>query len=168
MPNNKLKKQLISLCTGELAASIMFVLVLLLFKHEQLISLRYVIVYPFFCLILVLLQGSYYWLYCLNKINHRKISESGFRRLYGVFRKVDLALIALCPLIIIYDFYVTDFIIDSETVLGLFLFLFAVVEYINYFYIRLSYSRIADIFSCITLKNVRKSSLNKELGKAKK
>lgn len=49
--------------------------------------------------------------------------------------------------------------------LASFIFIFGVAEYINYYYVQLSYNNLDNLVSLIKLKNLKKSALNKELAK---
>jgi hypothetical protein len=166
MPLIKLRKKLISLCTGEIVASITFILCLTSFKYTIGLKINTMLLFPFYILIFILLQGSYYWFYCLRKISNKNINTSWFKRVYKMLRVINFVLLIVCPFVIGYDLIMGNTVgINKETALSIFIYLFSILEYINYFYIRLSYSKFDDIIMMLQLKKVVKSSLAKELSK---
>lgn len=160
--HNKLKKKLFHLYTGELAATTVFVVVWFVFLQQyEWAKITVYTAYAFCLLEFILLQGTYYW---YLKYNQLKQSDYGllpynklliFKRLKGV----NLALIALG----------IPFLIAQLTVLPatiyffIFLYLFAIVEYINYYYIRLSYQTREDINDLLRHKKLRSSRLAREI-----
>lgn len=163
MSCNKVKKRLYRLWTGELAAS--FVFIFLLFSLKQKLHLDILIVYPFSILIFILLQGSYYWFYCLRRINKKQVNPTRFIGVYKVLRLFDLFLISLFPFISVYSWLGGSQLTWVKISLALAIYFFAVGEYINYYYIRLSYDNLEDIVSLLKLRDLKKSALNKELRK---
>lgn len=165
MIHNIVKKKLISLFTGELASSIVFVLVLLSLKSNyNLELLDPILLFPFVTLIFILLQGSYYWLYCIRRINKKQVNQPLFRTIYRNLKIVDLILIMIYPgVIVLNNSFGINSIFRFESLLGLFFYIFSIVELINYFYIRLSYGNLNDIVLLLKFKKLIRSSLNKEL-----
>ncbi|MEG1798278.1 MAG: hypothetical protein RR262_17510, partial [Clostridium sp.] len=98
MSDNNIKKELIRLSTGELAASLVFVFALSLLQERLNLTLDIVILYPFSLLIFILLQGSYYWLYCIKILEKKPVNQVSFRKAYKVLRTINLIIILLYPL----------------------------------------------------------------------
>lgn len=167
MKRYRIQKQLVSLWLGELSASITFVIV---FVYTLRISLRLsidvVMVYPFIVLIFILLQGSFYWFYSIRKIKNKIKNRRVFVKTYRFLRYLDLLIIAAYPFVLVF-LLVNEIvpILRIENFIAIFIYLFGVGEYINYFYIRLSYGKMDDIIKLVKLKNLRSSSLYKELNK---
>ncbi|MCM1565635.1 MAG: hypothetical protein NC238_06740 [Dehalobacter sp.] len=161
-----MKKELISLCIGEIVASLTFILALISVKNNTNVNIDVVIMYPFCVLLFILFQGSYYWFYRLKMITGKKVNKNGFRRTYRLLKIIDLILILLYPVIIILGFAYDDVVFTKfSTLIGIFIYLFGIAEIINYFYVRLSYRKAKDIVALLKLKNLKKSSLNSELNK---
>jgi len=166
MPYKSIKKELVSLCTGEIAASIVFIFVLISLKSSLNLSIDMIILYPFSILVFILFQGSYYWFYRLKNINRKQVKQHRFRFVYRALRTIDLILIMLYPVIMIYEFLFRSLVsVSGKTFVSFFIYIFSIIEYINYFYIRLSYRKFNDIVMLLRLKDLKKSSLNKELRK---
>lgn len=166
LSDNNIKKELIRLSTGELAASLVFVFALSLLQERLNLTLDIVILYPFSLLIFILLQGSYYWLYCIKILEKKPVNQVSFRKAYKVLRTINLIIILLYPLMMLYQYFFGNLIaLSGKTFMSLFLYIFSIIEYINYFYIRLSYNKLKDILMLLRLKNLKKSSLYKELHK---
>lgn len=167
MTGNKVKKQLVSLCLGELTATAIFVFVFIYtFGISLGLHIDLIMIYPFCCLIFLLLQGSFYWFYCIKRINGTVRYRDNYTSLYKFFMTFDIIIFLIYPIIFIYlMFHRTTLLFRVETFLGIFIYLFAIAEYVNYFYIRLSYSKIDDIMKLLTFKKIKKSCINKELNK---
>jgi hypothetical protein len=165
MLRKKVKKRLYSHCIGEFAASIVFIFVLFQLKRHLHLDIDFIIIYPFSILIFILMQGSYYWFYCLRRLNKKQVNANRFVRVYKALRKFDLLLIVLFPLIVICSCLGGWQLTLVKISLASFIFVFGVAEYINYYYVQLSYNNLDNIVSLIKLKNLKKSALNKELAK---
>lgn len=166
MRNRNVGKKLKSLCLGEIIACIAFVLCLLSFKYTLKFTIDIAIMFPFITLIIILFQGSYYWFYCLRKIYKKRVNKIIFKNTYKIFKITDSLLIGAYPIIIVYTFHSNNtLLLRGETFLGVFIYVFAILEYINYFYIRLSFSKYKDILNLLKFKNLKQSSINKELKK---
>lgn len=141
---DKLKKTLTSLWTGELVATAMFWLnygLLMwgdttrgggsIFGTNAYLALTYSLA----MLSLILVQGSAYWLILIKRIKVPEFGAGTVGKIYRVCRIVDMVLIALgVPVIVFCHSSV------FATVLSSGLILFALVEWVNYYTWRLSYS----------------------------
>lgn len=90
--------------------------------------------YPILCCCLVLLQGSAFWFTCLKHIKTKANPSKKIKAIYRFFRAFDLLCILFYPIILFYCVRNT-----TRLYIGLAIYVFAILEYINYFYIRLSY-----------------------------
>ena len=141
---DKLKKTLTSLWTGDLVATAMFWLNYFLlmwmdstvFRRSIFGSRAWVAVtYSLFILSFILVQGSAYWLILIKRIKEPAYGAGTVGKIYRFFRIADMVLIITgVPIIIICHTHV------AVTVLAAGLLLFALVEWINYYVWRLSYS----------------------------
>lgn len=147
-----LEKRLIYLFTGELGAVIVFTMVCILLEPN------YSLIYVVFILNFILLQGSAYWFIKWRRWKTKKRIAPSLSKFLNSFKKINLALLFVAPVIFIIHISQkpTDFI--TQLFLILFVYGFAIIEYINYYHIQLT-----------NYKNRRgkKSSIAKELYKAK-
>ncbi len=131
----KINDELKSLFWGELFSSIMFPLLYLLWARTSKFNFA-----TFFILIglsIVLLQGTFYWKYRIKKINGKKVMKQWvIGRLFYYFKVFNIFMLIFLAILIIYISSVTGF---YEMLFQIFLYLFLILEYINYFHIRLSF-----------------------------
>ena len=157
----KVRKELMSLCLGEFTAvlSIWFCFFLLknrLGDWNGLIS----ILYPLSLLTFILLQGSIYWAILIRRLSKPQFGSENVPKLYGVLRILDLVL-----LISGFPFIVWNAQSVLVTILATLIQLFALIEWVNYFLLRLSYSlNPLVLWKRITKGKLEKSRIAKELG----
>ena len=159
-----IKQKLYSLASGELVALAVFWLNFFLFKKwlttpQALIS----IVYPLLIVSLILLQGSLYWWILIKRLRKPNFAIKQTGRIYGLLRQVDLILLALgMPIILI------KFSPWPVSLIAVAIWLFALIEWINYFHWQLSYSlNPLVLLSKMANKKLRKSKIAKEIDKSK-
>lgn len=157
----KVKKELVSLCLGEFTAvlSIWFCFFLLknrLSDWNGLIS----ILYPLSLLTFILLQGSTYWAILIRRLSNPQFGSGNVPRIYGGLRILDLIL-----LISGFPFIVWNTQSILGPILATLIQLFAFIEWVNYFLVRLSYSlNPLVLWKRITKGKLEKSRIAKELG----
>lgn len=145
--------ELTKLYTGELASIAVFLLVYYLrFKAVVL-----PVFYPLLVLCLILLQGASYWFICLQRLNGKPIKNVG--RVFYLLKYLDLALIAVSIPVL----FMSDRNALFDIVMGCFILLFAIVEWINYFVIRLSYRNPKLLIDLIKHNKLKRSKLAKEI-----
>lgn len=157
----KVRKELVSLCLGEFTAVLSIWFCFFLLKNQLgdwngLIS----ILYPFSLLTFILLQGSIYWAILIRRLSKSQFGSASVPKLYGGIRILDLVLvIAGFPFIVWNTQSVQVAIIATLTQL------FALIEWVNYFLVRLSYSlNPLILWKRITNGKLKKSRIAKELG----
>lgn len=157
----KVRKELVSLCLGELAAALSFWLCFFLLKNRlgdwmSLIT----ILYPLSLLTFILLQGSTYWAILIRRLSNPQFGNGNIPKIYGVLRILDLVLlISGFPFIVWYSQSVRVAIIATLIQL------FALIEWVNYFLLRLSYSlNPLVLWKRIAKGKLEKSRIAKELG----
>ena len=146
----RLKKKLLNLAIGELAALVIFIFVYRTFDlgKASLIAFSY--------LVFILLQGSLYWFYRYilivrkRKINSKMIKFLKFFRIMNIIAIIQIGMAV--PLI-------RSTIFDLMAALGIFL--FGVVEYINYYWYRLSYGKSGFNIKTLLNTKLKKSSIHK-------
>ena len=157
----KVRKVLVSLCLGELTAVLSFWFCFFLLKNRLsdwngLIS----ILYPLSLLTFILLQGSIYWAILMRRLSNPQFGSGSVPKLYGGFRILDLVL-----LISGFPFIVWNAQSVLVTILATLIQLFALIEWVNYFLLRLSYSlNPLVLWKRITKGKLEKSRIAKELG----
>ena len=157
----KVRKELGSLCLGELAAILSFWLCFFLLKNRlgdwrSLFS----ILYPLSLLTFILLQGSIYWAILIRRLSNPKFGNGNVPKIYGGLRILDLVL-----LISGFPFIVWNTQSVQVAVLATLIELFALIEWVNYFLLRLSYSlNPLVLWKRITKGKLEKSRIAKELG----
>ena len=155
------RKELVSLCLGELAAALSFWLCFFLLKNRlgdwmSLIT----ILYPLSLLTFILLQGSTYWAILIRRLSNPQFGNGNIPKIYGVLRILDLVL-----LISGFPFIVWNAQSVLVTILATLIQLFALIEWVNYFLLRLSYSlNPLVLWKRITKGKLEKSRIAKELG----
>lgn len=158
-----IKQKLYSLASGELVALAVFWLNFFLFKKwlttpQALIA----IAYPLLLVSLILLQGSLYWWILIKRLRKPNFAIKQTGRIYGLLRQVDLILLALgMPIILI------EFSSWPVSLIAVAIWLFALIEWINYFHWQLSYSLNPLVFlSKVAKRKLRKSKIAKEIDRS--
>lgn len=157
----KVRKELMSLCLGEFTAvlSIWFCFFLLKNRLGDWMSLI-TILYPLSLLTFILLQGSTYWAILIRRLSKPQFGSGTVPKLYGCFRILDLVL-----LISGFPFIVWNTQSVRVAIIATLIQLFALIEWINYFLLRLSYSlNPLVLWKRITKGKLEKSRIAKELG----
>ncbi len=152
-PKSKIKQELTKLWTGELVAVISFWICFFIFK-KWLINTKMLIsvIYPLTVLSLILIQGSIYWLILLKRISMPQFAITNTRKIYSILKIVDVILLCLgIPIIIL------NYVNVTVMISAIFIMAFAVIEWINYYKIRLSYS----YNPLILLKRIKNGKLSK-------
>ena len=96
------------------------------------------IYYPLFILSLILVEGSLYWFNCLMRIEKKKsLTTIYIAPIYQRLKRVNYVLIVT---------YIPVFIISYDgnnavAIIGILIWLFSIIELVNYFHYRLSYYR---------------------------
>ncbi|HZG13668.1 MAG TPA: hypothetical protein VE710_01500 [Candidatus Bathyarchaeia archaeon] len=162
---NQVKTKLYQLCMGELTAvasfAFVWVLYLQLFEWTEPYLTSFSSLFAFGLLEFILLQGSYYWYVKWRQLQQGSYNYLPVRqlRLFAFFHKLNILLIGIGFFIMIHQF--------KEAAVGaywcLFVYGFAMIEYINYYHIRLSYQTKEELKRFLRQKKLRKSKLAAEL-----
>ena len=157
----KVRKELVSLCLGELAAILSFWLCFFLLKNRlgdwrSLIT----ILYTLSLLTFILLQGSIYWAILIRRLSNPQFGSGNVPKIYGVLRILDLVL-----LISGFPFIFWNAQSVLVTILATLIQFLALIEWVNYYLVRLSYSlNPLVLWRRITKGKLEKSRIAKELG----
>ncbi|MCM3123104.1 MULTISPECIES: hypothetical protein [unclassified Mesobacillus] len=107
------------------------------------------------------MQGSYYWYLKLQQLKQDNLSRLPAKKLklFSLFKKMNAFFIFIGLFILAYLMIRNQL----ERYWFLFLYLFAAIEYINYYCIRLSYQTLEELKELKRQKGFRRSSLAREL-----
>ena len=151
---NRLKKQLLNLAIGEFAALLTFIFV------YRLLDLGMASLVAFSYLILILLQGSVYWFYrYILIVNKKKVNHKTIELLKFLKRLNMIVLVAISMVMPIIKGS------NKDLIIGIGLLLFGMVEYINYYWYRLSYGKSGFNIRILLNTRLQKSSINKLITK---
>ena len=157
----KVRKELVSLCLGEFTAVLSFWFCFFLLKNrlgdwKSLVT----ILYSLSLLTFILLQGSIYWAILIRRLSNPEFGNENVPKIYGGLRILDLIL-----LISGFPFIVWNTQSILGTILAALIQLFALIEWVNYFLVRLSYSlNPLVLWKRIVKGKLEKSRIAKELG----
>ena len=156
----KVRRELVSLCLGEFTAVLSFWFCFFLLKNRLGVwnSLA-TILYPLSLLTFILLQGSKYWSILIRRLSNPQFGSGSVPKLYGGFRMLDLVL-----LISGFPFIVWNTQSVQVAIIVMLIQLFALIEWVNYFLVRLSYSlNPLVLWKRIAKGKLEKSRIAKEL-----
>ena len=160
-----MKQKLTSLATGELVAVLVFWMNFFLLKKwilttGALISIS--ISFSLFVLSFILIQGSVFWWILIKRISNPRFAERYIGKIYRILKILDLILLGVGALIIILNY--SEF---PTSIISLAIWFFAVIEWMNYFKLQLSYSlNPAVLLKYILQRKLWKSKIAKEIEKA--
>lgn len=161
----KVKRKLVSLYTGELFAIFTFAIIWIIYIKLFEWSIPYLgafsSIYAFGLLEFILMQGSYYWYLKLQQLKQGNLSRLPAKKLklFSFFKKMNAFFIFIGLFILAYLMIPNQ----PERYWFLFLYLFAAIEYLNYYCIRLSYHTLEELKELKRQKGFRRSSLAREL-----
>ncbi len=131
-----MKQKLTNLAVGELVAVVVFWINFFLFKKlitttKSLIS----IYFSLFILSFILIQESIFWFILIKKISKLGFAAKYTGKIYNKLKILDIILLCMGVLVIIlkYSMFFT-------MVISFAIWIFAVIEWINYYKLQLSYS----------------------------
>lgn len=158
----RMKQKLINLAVGELVAVTVFWMNFFIFK-KLLITAKSLITisFPLFILSFILIQGAVFW--CILA---KRMSKPGFAlkytgKIYSKLKVLDVILLFVGVLVIIlnYSGFLTMLIAFA-------IWIFAVIEWVNYYKLQLSYSlNPLILLKYIMQRKLRKSKIAKEIDK---
>lgn len=157
-----LKKRLINLASGELAAVLVFWMNFFLLKKWILTTKAFIsISFSLFLLTFILVQGSIFWWILIKRISNPRFAEKYTGQIYKILKKLDFILLATGIFVILLNHgEVSTFIIPFS------IWMFALIEWVNYFLLQLSYSlNPAVLWRYIRYRKLKKSKIAKEIEK---
>ena len=118
-----------------------------------------IIIYPLSLLSFILLQGSIYWYICLKRIEKKRV----YNKIATIYHK--LKIINLFLTILYIPIFFAFKISQNYKLIGVFIYFFSILEYINYFFVRLSYKNPFAFIIKLKKSKFPKSSICKEIQK---
>ncbi|KAF0819968.1 hypothetical protein KIS4809_1240 [Bacillus sp. ZZV12-4809] len=164
---NRVLKRLSYLFTGESISLILFLYISYLvndtYPDLHLYSLL-AFWSSFLLLEFILFQGSSYWFVKWKRLKRENTSEAPIRIVRGlwIMKKWNLGMIAVIPGAFVADFIIWHTAVPPGLAIACFIYVFAILEYINYFHIQLSYDNRSDINSLKQAKRFKQACLSKE------
>lgn len=163
-----IEKRLSYLYTGELFSVITFIFTSYLINYAYptlyLYSL-YSFWVSFLLLEFLLLQGTVYWYVKWKRLKKEKTSVTPIRMIQylKVLKKINIALIVTGFITFTIDFVIWyPHLPLGGLSFALFVYVFALFEYINYYHVQLSYDNISDIKYLIKSKKLKQSCMSKD------
>ena len=157
-----LKKKLINLASGELVAFLVFWMNFFLLKKwifttEGFISISF----SLFLLTFILIQGSVFWWILIKRISNPGFAEKYMGKIYKILKKLDFILLATGIFVILLNH--GEF---SILFISLGIWMFALIEWVNYYQLQLSYSlNPAVLWRYFRHRKLKKSKIAKEIEK---
>lgn len=150
---NKIQKQLLKLAIEEFAAAGVFA-----FLYSQLniaFNTGVAVTMAFSYLVFILLQGSGYWLYRYRLI---RINRTSGRKAVGLLKLSKWLNLAI---LIVLSVLIPVISRRSALIIAMAVLLFGTIEYVNYYWYRLSYGKTGFNISTLLNTALKKSSINK-------
>ena len=158
----RMKQKLINLAVGELVAVTVFWMNFFIFKKllitaKSLISVSF----PLFILSFILIQGAVFWCVLAKRMSKPGFALKYAGKIYSKLKVLDVILLFVGVLVIIlnYSGFLTMLIAFA-------IWIFAVIEWVNYYKLQLSYSlNPLILLKYIMQRKLRKSKIAKEIDK---
>ncbi len=116
-------------------------------------------VYGMFLICAVLAQGVFYWHLKLQTISNPGVTfPDYFYWLFSFFKWANVVLLLIYPALI-FGSQITPLVNFHASIWSNLLFLFAVLEYTNYYHYQLSHDNLNDLRYLIKYKKIRRSPL---------
>lgn len=150
----KKKRQLLNLAIGELIACLSFLFAFVMLNPIFDLGRASLIILTF--LISQLIQGGIYWIIRYRSLKRRKPIITRTIFLYALLRKINLLLCFGIPVLAFFLFEN-----NLDLLFGVGIYIFALIEYINYYWFRLSYGKSGFNIRKLIRTGFRRSSLHK-------
>ncbi|WP_080873896.1 hypothetical protein [Oceanobacillus timonensis] len=132
--NKSLEKRLGYLFTGEFFAVAVFSYI---YFDNFSLNQSYSLIYALFTLNFILLQGSFYWFIKWKRLKSKRTVLPNLYKPLTILKKVNFVLLCMMPLIVIMDILIMKRM-SFIFLVAVFVYIFAIIEYINYFHIQLT------------------------------
>ena len=155
-----MKQKLINLAVGELVAVTVFWMNFFIFKKllitaKSLISVSF----PLFILSFILIQGAVFWCVLAKRMSKPGFALKYAGKIYSKLKVLDVILLFVGVLVIILNY--SEFL---TMLIAFAIWIFAVIEWVNYYKLQLSYSlNPLILLKYIMQRKLRKSKIAKEI-----
>lgn len=149
--------------------SVMFFGILIFLNATYKVSDLLFLSYGLLLMCFVLFQGTYYWWVKYSALKDEHIFQARTLSRFQDFKKLNRIIIALIPVVILLQWFVSGKQITGDNFLGWALFAngFGVLEYINYYHKQLMYDNKQDLKYLIQNRKLKEASLHKDLREQK-
>lgn len=167
MKSGNLLRKLHSLFWGELLSCIMFPILYFMWTDFSVAKLNLTTIFNLFILAIILLEGALYWRLILNKIRGiRVVNRYVVGKIYHIFKIINIVLLIFSAVVIIFTLTTST---KYQIAVQLILYFFSLVEYVNYFHIRLSYygkkKRFFQIIKPLKILFIKKKKTKSHIAK---
>jgi len=141
----KTKKELYRLYMSELVTAMIcgILMYLLTDSTDQPLDLRLLL--PGTILIFIILQSAGYWYYRHYQVDNPGSADEWIMPLFSVLKKFDQFLFFLYPLFCLYLIITEpENLLVTMNIFGLILYIFSIIEYINYYYFSVQLANLKD------------------------
>jgi hypothetical protein len=116
-------------------------------------------------MIIILIQGQYYWKLKLAVLKGRIINQKAALKFFRVSKSLNIKLFLLIPFVFLLQLYLTDWSFTNIKFLGWAILtnVFGILEHINYYHRQLMYDNSYDLNYLKTYKKLKVAGLNKDL-----
>lgn len=114
--------------------------------------------FAMFMICVILAQGVLYWHWKLQAIQHGKCMPDAFCRLFSFFKWGNVALLILFPAAALLGSMLPGVNFQMSVGAGL-IYLFAILEYVNYYHYQLSHDNWNDLRYLLKHRRLRRSHL---------
>lgn len=167
--NEKLKNRLEFLYKGERFAIIIFIPLAFLISYTYPNLKLYLLIsfwVSFFFLEFILIQGAYFWYSKWKRLTIEKKSITPLKTVKNLKRlqSINIGIMTFAVILFFIDVYIHYPLLPIEGLLiSGFILIFASLEFINYFYVQLSYDNKSDIKYLLKNKKLKQSCLNQDI-----
>ena len=159
----RIKRKLTNLAIGELVAVMIFWINYFVFKKYIIdINTLISISAPLFILSFILVQGSVYWCILIKRLSNPRFAVGLTGKIYNKLKLLNLILLFVVFLLIVLNYSAFSIMLISLAI-----WIFAVIEWVNYYKLQLSYSiNPTVLFRYVLQKKLKKSKIAEEIEKS--
>lgn len=159
-----MKNKLANLAFGELVAVVIFWINFFLFKKFLIDTKALILISaPLFILSFILVQGSIFWCILIKRLSNPSFAVGLTGKIYNKLKLLNLILLFVVFLLIVLNYSAFSIMLISLAI-----WIFAVIEWVNYYKLQLSYSiNPTVLFRYVLQKKLKKSKIAEEIEKSR-
>ncbi|EFM38455.1 hypothetical protein HMPREF0379_1803 [[Eubacterium] yurii subsp. margaretiae ATCC 43715] len=160
----RMKNKLANLAFGELVAVVIFWINFFLFKKFLIDTKALILISaPLFILSFILVQGSIFWCILIKRLSNPSFAVGLTGKIYNKLKLLNLILLFVVFLLIVLNYSAFSIMLISLAI-----WIFAVIEWVNYYKLQLSYSiNPTVLFRYVLQKKLKKSKIAEEIEKSR-